>query len=326
MEGSIICGNLFTEKVEGMNKKVDNILQLIGSTPLVKLQRVTKELEGVEMLAKLEMFNPASSVKDRIAYSMIKSAEEEGKIKKDTIILEPTSGNTGIGLAMVCAVKGYKLILVMPESMSIERRKLLKLLGAEILLTPATEGMKGAVRVAKEMAERDSRYFIPDQFANPSNPQIHYQTTALEIWEATEGKVEILVGGIGTGGTITGCGRFLKEKNADIKIIGVEPASSPVISGGVAGTHKIQGIGAGFIPAVLDLAILDKVITVSNEEAFRECKRLAKEEGMLVGISSGAALAGAIKIAKDKEIKGKTIVVIFPDTAERYLSVEELFD
>ncbi len=298
-----------------------DIISLIGNTPLIQLNKVTKDCLA-KVAAKLEFYNPCASVKDRIGLSMIEAAERQGKIKKDTIVLEPTSGNTGIALAFVCAVKGYKLVLTMPETMSIERRKLLAALGAEIILTPGTEGMSGAVKKAEELARKDKRYFIPQQFKNPANPEIHRETTAKEIWNDTDGKVDILVSGVGTGGTITGIAEVLKKKKPNFKAVAVEPKDSSVLSGGQSGSHKIQGIGAGFIPEVLNTKIIDEVIAVSNEDAIETARRLAKEEGILAGISSGAAAFAAIEVARRKENKGKLIVVILPDTAERYLSTE----
>ncbi|MBC8230693.1 cysteine synthase A [bacterium] len=304
-----------------MAKIAEDLTKLIGKTPLVRLNKVTKGL-GAQVVAKLESFNPCWSVKDRIALSMIENAERNGLIKEDTIILEPTSGNTGIGLASVCAVKGYKLILTMPETMSIERRKLIAALGAEIILTPGSEGIPGAVRKTEELAANDSRYFIPQQFKNPANPEIHRETTALEIWQDTDGEVDIVVAGVGTGGTITGIAETIKKKNPDFQAIAVEPAHSPVLSGGNPGPHKIQGIGAGFVPDVLNLDVIDEVVQVTNDEAMQTALRLAREEGILAGISSGAATAAALKVAARPENKDKLIVVILPDTGERYLSTD----
>lgn len=300
-------------------KIADDVTQLIGHTPLVRLNRVT---EGclAEVVAKLESFNPLSSVKDRIGVSMIETAEKEDLIKKETIILEPTSGNTGIALAFVCAVRGYRLVLTMPETMSVERRSLLEALGAELILTPGAEGMPGAVRKAEELAAADSRYFIPQQFKNPANPAIHRETTAQEIWNDTDGRVDIFVGGVGTGGTITGVAEVIKKKKPSFKAVAVEPATSPVLSGGEKGRHTIQGIGAGFIPDVLRLDLIDEIMQVTDEDAGRATRELARKEGILAGISSGAATYAAIEVAKRGENKGKLIVVVLPDTGERYLS------
>lgn len=302
-------------------KIAQNILELIGNTPLVKLNKVTEGCEA-EVVAKLEYFNPGSSVKDRIGAAMIDAAENLGLLNRDSVIIEPTSGNTGIGLALACAVKGYKLVLTMPETMSVERRKLLKALGAEIVLTEGKKGMQGAVAKAEELVKKDKNAFMPQQFNNPANPEIHRTTTAEEIWRDTEGKVDIFVAGVGTGGTITGVGEALKKKKPSVQIIAVEPADSPVLSGGTAGPHKIQGIGAGFIPEVLNKKIINKIARVGNDDAMRTARRLAKEEGILCGISSGAAVAAAIEAAKLTENKGKLIVVLLPDTGERYLSTE----
>jgi cysteine synthase A len=302
-----------------MTKIANFISELIGHTPLLRLNRVTKGCRG-EVIAKLESFNPCGSIKDRIGYSMIEAAEKAGLIKKNTIILEPTSGNTGIALAFICAAKGYPLVLTMPDSMSAERIHLLKMFGAEVILTSGNEGMAGAVKKAEEMAAKDSRYFIPQQFRNPSNPEIHRRTTALEIWEDTEGQVDVLVAGVGTGGTITGISEAIKKRRPEFKSIAVEPENSPVLSGGKPGLHKIQGIGAGFIPEVLRMDLIDEVIRVSNEDAASLARRLAKEEGVLAGISSGAAVWAAIEVAKRQESEGKMIIVILPDTGERYIS------
>ncbi len=305
-------------------KIYENVLQLIGNTPLVKLGKIGKDLD-VTLLGKLESRNPGGSVKDRPALYMILDAEKQGLLDKDTVIIEPTSGNTGIALAMVCAYKGYKLILTMPETMSLERRKLLKSYGAEIVLTPAHKGMRGAIEKACELKHRLPKSIILQQFENKANPQSHIEGTAEEIWKDTEGTVDILVAGIGTGGTITGISKIIKARKKDFKTVGVEPEGSPVITKGKAGPHMIQGIGAGFIPKILDLAVIDEVITVSDFDAFNMSRRLALEEGLLCGISSGAALYAATIIAKRGENKGKTIVTILPDTGERYLSIEEIF-
>ncbi len=302
-------------------KVAKDITKLIGNTPLVRLNKITEGCVAT-IVAKLEFFNPCASVKDRIGLSMIEQAEIDGKVKKETIIIEPTSGNTGIALAFVCAVKGYKLVLTMPETMSLERRQILAALGAEIILTPGAEGMAGAVRKAEEIAGSDKRYFIPQQFKNPANPEIHRRTTAREIWLDTDGKVDIVVAGVGTGGTITGIAESIKKKKRALKVIAVEPKDSPVLSGGKPGPHKIQGIGAGFIPDVLNTKIIDEVFPVSNDDALLTARRLAREEGILAGISSGAAVFAALEAGRRKENKGKLIVAILPDTAERYLSTE----
>jgi cysteine synthase A len=305
-----------------MGRIYEDLTKTIGNTPLVKLNRVTKGIDAT-VAVKLESFNPLSSVKDRIGVSMIEAAEKAGHIKPDTIILEPTSGNTGVALAFVAAVRGYKLVLVMPETMSIERRKLLKALGADLVLTPGSQGMKGAVATAEEMLAKDPRYYyIPQQFRNPSNPEIHRKTTAEEIWRDTDGKVDILVAGVGTGGTITGISEVIKSRKPNFKAIAVEPAASPVLSGGKPGPHKIQGIGAGFVPEVLRRDLVDEIVKVEYDDAVKTARRLAKEEGILVGVSSGAAAWAALQVAARTENKGKLVVAIMPDTGERYLSTE----
>jgi len=296
-----------------------DVTELIGNTPLVGLRRVTKGC-AAEVVAKLEFYNPAHSVKDRIGVSMIDAAEQAGRIKPDTIILEPTSGNTGIALAFVCAARGYKCVLTMPETMSKERRMLLRAYGADLVLTPGSEGMSGAIRKAEEMAAADPRYFIPQQFKNPANPEIHRRTTAEEIWRDTDGKADILVAGIGTGGTITGVGEVIKARKPTFRCVAVEPDASPVLSGGPKGPHPIQGIGAGFVPEVLNTKIYDEIIRVKNDDAFTTAKRLAREEGLLVGISSGAAVWAALEVARRPENAGKLVVVIIPSFGERYLS------
>ncbi len=304
-----------------MSKIYTSADQLIGKTPLLELVHIEKQ-EGLEakILGKLEYFNPAGSVKDRVAKAMIDDAEEKGLLKPGSVIIEPTSGNTGIGLASVAAARGYRIIIVMPETMSVERRQLMKAYGAELVLTEGAKGMKGAIAKADELAKEIPGSFIPGQFVNPANPAVHKATTGPEIWEDTEGKVDIFVAGVGTGGTITGVGEYLKEKNPSVKIVAVEPAASPVLSRGTSGSHKIQGIGAGFVPDVLDTGIYDEVIAVENDDAFAVGKQVGKAEGVLAGISSGAAVWAAIQLAKRPENKGKTIVALLPDTGDRYLS------
>ncbi len=304
-----------------MSKIYTSADQLIGKTPLLELTHIEKE-EGLEakVLGKLEYFNPAGSVKDRIAKAMIDDAEQKGLLKPDSVIIEPTSGNTGIGLASVAAARGYRIIIVMPETMSVERRQLMKAYGAELVLTEGAKGMKGAIAKADELAKEIPNSFVPGQFVNPANPAVHKATTGPEIWEDTDGKVDIFVAGVGTGGTVTGTGEYLKSQNPNVKVVAVEPASSPVLSKGVAGSHKIQGIGAGFVPDVLDTKVYDEIIPVENEDAFAAGKLIGKKEGVLVGISSGAAVWAAIQLAKRPENKGKTIVALLPDTGDRYLS------
>lgn len=304
-----------------MSKIYQTADQLIGKTPLLELTHIEKEL-GLEakLVAKLEYFNPAGSVKDRIAKAMIEDAESKGLIKPGSVLIEPTSGNTGIGLASVAAAKGYKLIITMPETMSVERRQLMKAYGAELVLTDGTKGMKGAIAKAEELSKEIKNSFIPGQFVNPANPAVHMATTGPEIWEDTDGEVDFLVAGVGTGGTVTGTGEYLKSQKPDVKVVAVEPKTSPVLSKGVAGAHKIQGIGAGFVPDVLNTDVYDEIIPVSNEDAFATGKLIGRSEGVLVGISSGAATFAAIELAKRPENKGKTIVVILPDTGDRYLS------
>ena len=304
-----------------MSKIYNGALELVGNTPLVEVKNIEEEL-GLEarILVKLEYFNPAGSVKDRIAKAMIEDAEEKGLLKEGSVIIEPTSGNTGIGLASIAAVKGYRIILTMPETMSVERRNILKAYGAEIVLTEGAKGMKGAIEKADELAKEIPGSYIPGQFVNPANPEVHRKTTGPEIWKDTDGEVDLFIPGVGTGGTLTGVGEYLKSQNPDVKIVALEPASSPVLSTGKGGPHKIQGIGAGFVPDVLNTTVYDEIFTVENDDAFATGKLLAKKEGILVGISSGAALYGAIELAKRPENKGKTIVALLPDTGDRYYS------
>ena len=312
-----------TPRTSGRGQVYDSILDTIGNTPLVRLNRVPQEDGAVgEVLAKLEFFNPLSSVKDRIASSMIEAAEASGKLTPNSVLVEPTSGNTGIALAFVCAAKGYRLVLTMPESMSIERRKMLKLLGADLELTPAAQGMKGAIARAEEIVASNPNAIMLQQFQNPANPFIHRLTTAEEIWNDTNGEVDVFVAGVGTGGTITGVGQILKQRKPSVKIIAVEPEDSPVLSGGAPGPHKIQGIGAGFVPDVLDRSVIDEVVKISNATAFQTARRLAQREGLPAGISSGASVAAAIEIAKRPEMAGKKIVVIVASMAERYISTD----
>jgi cysteine synthase A len=303
-----------------MSAIFEDITTAVGYTPLVKINKLGSP--NATILGKLESYNPCGSIKDRIALSMIEDAERKGLIKPDTVIIEPTSGNTGIGLAFVCAAKGYRLTLTMPESMSIERRKLLRLFGAQIVLTPAETGMAGAVEKAHQLVKENPNAFLPQQFTNPANPRIHRETTAQEIWNDTDGKVDIFVAGVGTGGTITGCGEILKERNKDLKVIAVEPEDSPVLSGGKPGPHKIQGIGAGFVPEVLNLDVIDEIIRVTNDDAIQTARQLAAKEGILTGISAGAALWAAIQLSQRPKTEGKTIVVILCDTGERYISTD----
>ena len=304
-----------------MGKIYTSADQLVGKTPLLELTHIEKELNlQARIFAKLEYFNPAGSVKDRIAKAMIEEAEKSGKLKPDSVIIEPTSGNTGIGLASIATAKGYRIIIVMPETMSVERRKLIKAYGAELVLTEGAKGMKGAIAKAEELAGKIPVSFMPGQFINPENPKVHFNTTGPEIYDDLEGKVDIVAVGVGTGGTITGAGKYLKSKNPNIKVVAVEPMASPVLSGGNPGVHKIQGIGAGFVPQILDTDIYDEIIRVDNEDAFEKSRLIGKKEGILVGISSGAALYAAIELAKREENKGKNIVVIFPDSGDRYLS------
>jgi cysteine synthase A len=306
-----------------MSAIFEDITAAVGFTPLVKINKMGSGKTTI--LAKLESYNPCGSVKDRIALSMIRAAEKQGLIKADTLIVEPTSGNTGIGLAFICAAKGYQLMLTMPESMSIERRKLLRLFGAEIVITPAERGMAGAVEKAEQLVKDNPNAFMPQQFINPANPQIHRETTAEEIWVDSGGNIDILVSGVGTGGTLTGCGEVLRQRNKNLKLVAVEPEDSPVLSGGRPGPHKIQGIGAGFVPEVLNVEIIDETIQVSNNDAMVTARQLAAKEGILVGISAGAAMWAAIQISQRPETEGKTMVVILPDTGERYISTE-MFD
>ena len=307
-----------------MSRIAADITRLIGRTPLVRLNRIAAGC-AADVVAKLESFNPGSSVKDRVALSMLEEAERAGRITPQTVLIEPTSGNTGVGLALVAAVKGYRLVITMPETMSVERRKLLHAFGAELILTPGSEGMPGAIRRAQDLCASDPRYLLLQQFQNPANPEVHRRTTAIEIWDDTDGKVDIFVSGVGTGGTITGVSRILKERKPSFRAVAVEPADSPVLSGGSPGPHKIQGIGAGFVPDVLDMTLVDEVITVTNDAAAIVARRLAREEGLLVGISCGAAMWAALEVARRDENQGKLVVVLLPDSGERYLSTW-LFD
>jgi len=319
-----IGGNREDDK--SMAKIAKNLTDLIGNTPLLELSNYIQSVGlKARLIAKLEYFNPAGSVKDRIGYGMIRDAEEKGLINKDTVIIEPTSGNTGIGLAFVAAAKGYRLIITMPDTMSVERRSLLKALGAELVLTPGSKGMRGAIEKAEELASEIPNSFIPQQFKNPANPETHRRTTAEEIWRDTDGNVDVFVAGVGTGGTITGVGEVLKQRNPNVRIVAVEPYNSPVLSGGKPGPHGIQGIGAGFVPDIINKDVIDEIIQVKDEDAFKTSKQLAKTEGLLVGISSGAATYAASQIAARPEFEGKTIVVLLPDTGERYLSHPLLF-
>lgn len=310
-----------------MSKIYNGALELVGNTPLVEVKNIEEEL-GLEarILVKLEYFNPAGSVKDRIAKAMIEDAEEKGLLKEGSVIIEPTSGNTGIGLASIAAVKGYRIILTMPETMSVERRNILKAYGAEIVLTEGAKGMKGAIEKAEELAKEIPGSYIPGQFVNPANPEVHRKTTGPEIWKDTDGEVDLFIAGVGTGGTLTGVGEYLKSQNPDVKIVALEPASSPVLSTGKGGPHKIQGIGAGFVPDVLNTKVYDEIITIENDDAFATSKQFGKLEGILVGISSGAALKGAIELAKRPENKGKTIVALLPDSGDRYYSTPLFID
>lgn len=309
-----------------MSKIYNNLIELIGNTPLVRLSKIEKQNElEANIIAKVEYFNPAGSIKDRAALAMIEKAEREGKINKDTVIVEPTSGNTGVGLAFIAAIKGYKLILTMPDTMSVERRNILKAYGAQLVLTPGAEGMSGSIKKAEEILRENSNSFMPQQFENGANPEIHSMTTAEEIWKDTDGKIDIFIAGVGTGGTITGNGHKLKEKNKKIKIIAVEPTTSAVLSGDKPGAHKIQGIGPGFIPKNVDMDVIDEVIKIDNEKAIEFTNNVVKTEGLFVGISSGAAICAAVEVAKRKENKGKNIVIVLPDTGQRYLSMP-IFD